>query len=90
MATLADVKRVRQEVLDTVAFFGARAGFEQEFGRRLADIGSVMMEELHLAPFRDFGTLLCLPLETELPPAASAKFEELKVWLKTQHEFTEE
>lgn len=86
MATLADVKKTWEGVRLTTAVFGASPEFLQEFGNRLSEIGRAMMEELHLAPFRDFGTLLSLPLTTELPPIAAAKFEELKAWLQSQHE----
>ncbi len=81
MATLHDVKAVWRDVGFVAEMFGGTAEFEAENQRRLKDIGCTLLRDLGLSAEEGRG----LPPKTVLTPAAEARFEEWKSFLRTQH-----
>lgn len=82
MNTIKDVAEVLIATTQIAQIFGASADFLQEWNTRRPALAQAIMQE---AGFESIDDLDSNP-EQELGPRAEAEFQDLKVWLATQHD----
>ncbi len=84
--TLQTVFDLYKNVFEIVAFCGCTAKFQKEFNRRYRAIGKTLI----LETTKESKEALSLSPETKLNKGAEKKYQELRVWLKTQDSFFSE